>query len=92
MATQQTIEERVARMEGSGYEHLATKSDIAEVKGSAIANAQASTKATVGDWHWRGLHRHFCGYRRRRYGMIVAPLRSHSFPRISEPTAFTFHQ
>ena len=41
MATQQTIEERVARMEG-GYEHLATKSDIAEVK-AAIANAQAST-------------------------------------------------
>lgn len=36
-----SIEERVSRLEG-GYEHLATKADIADVK-TEIAKSQAAT-------------------------------------------------
>ena len=46
-------EERIARLEG-GYEHLATKSDIAEIRGematkSDLASNQADTNRRI-DW------------------------------------------
>ena len=49
-------EERIARLEG-GYEHLATKSDIAEIRGematkSDLASAQANTNSRIDRLFW----------------------------------------
>ena len=50
MATQPTIEERVSRLEG-GYEHLATKGDVGDVR-VEVANVRievASVRAEVAE-------------------------------------------
>ena len=49
-------EERIARLEG-GYEHLATKSDIAEIRGematkSDLASNQADTNRRIDRLFW----------------------------------------
>jgi hypothetical protein len=46
-----TMEERVSRIEG-GYEHLATKADIAELRGATqadIAELRGATQASIAE-------------------------------------------
>ena len=46
-----SIEERVSRLEG-GYEHVATKADVAEFRAATqadVAEFRAATQADIGD-------------------------------------------